>query len=455
MDNLPNELLVMIINYCNYDNRIISYQSTSCLFILRQIQVCTLENCGNADKPPWYHYNNLPYLIKLIKISCIEYSEHNLPSSLTHLVINSDCIIKKFPQTLINIVLRKNINIQFTELSQLTHLTLNDRYNEPFEKFPPKLKYLKFGLGFDQQINNLPQSITHLSLGREFDNMPNLPNELTHLVLDNFLFTDDEIFPLSLTHLTLKEGFSSNKFPETLTYLNIQGSCNFQIENLPPMLTHLIFGYRFNMPLENLPNSLRYLKLGRKFNNPIENLPDGLTHLILGNFYIRDIKNLPISLTHLFIGHTFMRRINFPLNLTHFSFESHSELHDIVPPTITHIKCSRKFYDNIKHLPLIYLILIKDAGKTSEIIDNFPETLTHLVFDNSYNHPVNNLPQSLKYIKFGEYFDQSIDNLPQLTHLILSRCFSHSIDKIPRSIIFIRIKGTYVIPKFIKKIILF
>ena len=51
------------------------------------------------------------------------------------------------------------------------------------------------------------------------------------------------------------------------------GDCfNQSINNLPNLITHLILDIDFNKPINNLPNIVTYLTLIKCFNQPINNL---------------------------------------------------------------------------------------------------------------------------------------------------------------------------------------
>jgi len=51
----------------------------------------------------------------------------------------------------------------------ITHLTLGYFFNQPINNLPNLITYLTLDNYFDQPINNLPNSITHLTLGRDFN----------------------------------------------------------------------------------------------------------------------------------------------------------------------------------------------------------------------------------------------------------------------------------------------
>jgi hypothetical protein len=72
------------------------------------------------------------------------------------------------------------------EYNNITFLELGLLFNQPIDNLPNSLTHLEFYIysKFNQEINNLPNSLTHLTLGLEFNQeINNLPNSLTHLTL--------------------------------------------------------------------------------------------------------------------------------------------------------------------------------------------------------------------------------------------------------------------------------
>ncbi len=54
---------------------------------------------------------------------------------------------------------------------------------------------------------------------------------------------------------------SIDNLPNTITYLSLGEKFNKSIDNLPNSITHLTLGYDFNQPINNLPNSIIVKKL--------------------------------------------------------------------------------------------------------------------------------------------------------------------------------------------------
>ena len=96
---------------------------------------------------------------------------------------------------------------------------------------------------FNQPVNNLPDSITHLTFGRHFNQPVNyLPNSITHL-------TFGCEFNQSVGH----QGCEDINCPR----------------NLPNSITHLTFGISFNRPVDNLPLFLQQIQFNYKTKEEI------------------------------------------------------------------------------------------------------------------------------------------------------------------------------------------
>src|SRR5690606_36772488 len=52
-----------------------------------------------------------------------------------------------------------------------------------------------------------------------------------------------------------------DSLPDTLTHLTLGDSFNQPVDKLPTTLTHLTLGYWFNQPVDNLPETLNHLTL--------------------------------------------------------------------------------------------------------------------------------------------------------------------------------------------------
>jgi hypothetical protein len=58
-------------------------------------------------------------------------------------------------------------------------LRLGEYFNQPIDNLPNSITHLELGLRFNQSIDNLPNSITYLKLGSKFNKpINNLPNSI-------------------------------------------------------------------------------------------------------------------------------------------------------------------------------------------------------------------------------------------------------------------------------------
>ena len=80
-----------------------------------------------------------------------------------------------------------------------------------------------------------------------------------------------------------------------------------------------------------------------------------------------------------------------------------------------------------------------------EIIDDLPNSITHLILGDNFNQPINNLPDSVTHLILGDNFNQPLINLPNsLTHLILGDNFNQTIYGIPDSLKYFKSRHVYI-----------
>ena len=129
------------------------------------------------------------------------------------------------------------------------------------------------------------------------------------------VYLNDNFYDLK--HIKSQFNQIVNELPNSITHLTFGHKFNQVVNNLPNSLTHLTFGIYFNQVVDNLPNSLTHLSFGPCFNQKVDNLPNSLTHLTFGELFDQKIYNLPNSLTHLNFGELFDQKIyNLPNSLT-------------------------------------------------------------------------------------------------------------------------------------------
>ena len=97
---------------------------------------------------------------------------------------------------------------------------------------------------------------------------------------------------------------------------------------------------------------------------------------------------------------------------------------DLLPQTITHIKFGYSFNHPVDNLP--YHLLWLEFGYTfNQSVDMLPHKITYLVFGNDFSQPVNDLPNCLEYVSFGYKFSQSLNCLPDSIIYIIIGCDVH------------------------------
>lgn len=284
-------------------------------------------------------------------------------------------------------------------------------------------------------------------------------------------------------------GYEFNKpienLPDSINWLVLGKSFNQSIDKYPSGLKYLTFGYDFNQPVYHLPNLLERIVFGEKFDRPIDNLPDTITHLSFNiNFYHSSdyykfglnkinehqpsggiihksnfsgtLKKLPKNLTYLviddcrnFIG---LENIIGNTKITHIQANYLSDKFLLnLPDTLEHLSANGYPYEpKINKLPSGLKFLNINFRNCSELIKHLPSNLEILIIpgekyynkdesrEMKYPYNLSNLPSSLKYLKIiddnpNNYFD--LDYLPSsLTHLTLSIKSKLSLDNLPSSI---------------------
>ena len=188
----------------------------------------------------------------------------------------------------------KTITVNINHLPSLKKLRLPLSFNQPVSDRLSNLTHLILGMGFDQQLENLPPTLLHLTVCSQFYDRPlkNLPPNLESLAI-GYLFN---------------QPISKEDLPSTLTHLRLAGNFNQPLNSsLPPNLLQLELGPHFNQPLRNLPQKLTHLTIDRRFNQPFDDdLPPNLVSLILGQSFNQPFtKMLPLTLEVLRLYHKY------------------------------------------------------------------------------------------------------------------------------------------------------
>lgn len=346
------------------------------------------------------------------------------------------------------------------------------------------IKYLKFDVGIFNSNNKLPETLTYLNLGDEFNDIINLPENLIELhfgykfnqpILNRSINTNGIIIPNNLRHLSFCTFFNQilpeNCLPLSLEYLKFGYYYNQPIYHnvLPKFLKELHFGNDFNQPLLSgvLPESLTCLQFNEMFDQNIDDilLPNikymsfggKFTHKIPNHILINLVKlvyafNKPLQLKsahkleNLIIGkfNHDIKENDLPHNLKKITFEYEYECDfngNLVPgcfplglEQLSFDYWEGKYNKNILPgvLPdsLTYLNLSRDFNlKIGQNV--LPKSLKKLIFSYKFNQPIDKgvLPESLENLEFGNDFNHSLDDvLPgHLEYLYVGISFDHPI----------------------------
>ena len=168
------------------------------------------------------------------------------------------------------------------------HLTFGEHFNQPIGEYDDISTYYR---------SYLPNSITHLYFGRDFNYLieGSIPPTVTHLTLSKYWDRPyQKLIPSTVTHLTIRTAYMNNGnynyIPSTITYLNIpiymDDPPKFMI---PTSVTHLIFcGGLRNSVKDIIPPSVTHLEMTRHFNfsiDKLDDLPLSIIKLTLGGYH--------------------------------------------------------------------------------------------------------------------------------------------------------------------------
>ncbi len=210
-------------------------------------------------------------------------------------------------------------NDDVNEIPQnITHLCIEYDYDLPLTigSIQNSVKYLQFGYDYTQNCTKFKHS---LSVGI-------IPNSVISLFFDCNLKEEltQGIIPNSVKELFFGKDYHqhihANVIPNSVTRLEFGGRFNQPLVTcdgniIPNSVTHLKFGEEFNQPLMvgAIPNSVTHLTFGWHFNQPLVSgaIPNSVTHLTFGNDFNQPLVSgaIPNSVTHLKFGARFNQTI--------------------------------------------------------------------------------------------------------------------------------------------------
>jgi hypothetical protein len=344
-----------------------------------------------------------------------------------------------------NIIEMKNsYTIDYSEIKNLEKLEYSGNSN--FQNLPSTLKELTLinYMGFlghancddPDCIKNLPNSLTHLIIeSGYYSNVDLLPSSLIHLNLGNVFNKKIEHLPPGLQFLTVGSSFnqSIDKLPQSLRSLTLGYSFNKTLYNLPPLLESLTLGYSFTYSIDDLPRYLKHLTLGYSFNCPIDNLPPNLKHVTFGYNYNHSIDILPETVTHLTLDKLFDYDINkFPSSLTHLTLNKSRGRIKCVCPTLNYLKITGTHYTKLaEYFPNLKEIDFRIIDNGRELFNNLPISVSIInVRFNYYDYSTGiNTKYDLKNFipKEVDHFEDHFEDHLEDTEMDIKKYFTISL----------------------------
>ena len=211
----------------------------------------TLEFTGSFNQ--FLDSTTLPPYLKHLKVGyAFNLPVDDLPQFLLTLQLGSrfNQSIDDLPKTLEKLILGWRFDRPIESLPPyLEYLEFGNSFNQTVDNFPKKLKIMIFGAYFNQSIDSLPDSIKVLELGLWFNTpIQKYPKSLKSLTIQSLDFDSPlNNLPKSLSKLILSDR-------------QVYGAFNQNIDNIPDNITTLILSQQFDTPIKVFPQSLNYLE---------------------------------------------------------------------------------------------------------------------------------------------------------------------------------------------------
>ena len=157
---------------------------------------------------------------------------------------------------------------------------------------------------------------------------------------------------------------------------------------------------------------------------------ENITHLTFGDHFNKQVI-IPENVTHLTFGVWFNQQVTIPPNVTHLTFGFYFNQQVIIPENVTHLTFGNCFNQQV-NLP--YIKYIKLDCNNVNIIENLPNSVEEIEFDEYFNLELLNLPNSIKKISFNNYsrYDKELNCLPEFVeYLELNKKYDKKISKFP------------------------
>lgn len=320
---------IKLLNLTNFTNdNIITYNQGTFIDNDGQISIKNPNLTMIIDIDPMYVDETNTNEIKGLYVTDFTGEILDISSSFTYLFIGCNVHLDYIP---------KNINVVIFNV-------LSSCQKNIFDILHNNIKKIYFNDSFDQNIDFLPSSVTHLHLGISASNksINNLHNGITHLHMETYENVNVPYLPNSLKHLTFLCGLHSNiQLPRNIEHIIIKYLSCIKFDDEYPFLKELeildvrnCFDNNINIPKlhdkfiiheqkyqDNIPNGVSHLHFSY-FNEGIRknSIPSSVTHIYFNRSYNKKINNLPNSITHIYMSKHFCRKIDkLPKNLVEFN----------------------------------------------------------------------------------------------------------------------------------------
>lgn len=369
----------------------------------------------------------IPSTVTQLTFACTtHYYNWLVVPNLTQLIFEDDSefddSVDNLPKSLTHLRFGKKFSRRSVDHlpDSLTHLEFGEAFNQPVDNLPAGLISVKFGKKFAQSIDSLPHGLKSLKLCNKYRQLiTSLPSSLQH-----FEFAQHD------RRFELWEGVYRNEilevaeFPSSLESLT--GDC-FSKENLkifPPGLKHLHLLNYFNYPLPQLP-SLQTLKLSTLFNQSLEGLPPALQVLSFENndIFSQPLVTFPVGLRILNLGNSTVKFTSLPPNLTEL-YGSFYTPDCTLPPTLTHLQINAAdcpVLEDAKFPALISLSL--DGGEKLENCKFLPSSslLTQFTIGDMMYSYIHYFPPNITTLTVGCTYDHPLLNIPDSISSLIIR----------------------------------
>lgn len=103
-------------------------------------------------------------------------------------------------------------------------------------------------------------------------------------------------WPKGVTRVIFPESFNQpiDNLPNSVTYLEVGDDFDSHII-FPKNLKHFVVGHNYNYPIDGLPNGVKKLEFGFYFNQPLDNIPPTVEEVVVGNRFTQPVNNIPPS----------------------------------------------------------------------------------------------------------------------------------------------------------------